>query len=611
MKLRNYLIKGLLALAAFFSMLGVANSQNLIWQGNICWQNVSSYDVVRVHFQPTNNSWWDTNMTVNGRTIASVGNGSSYSGYTEVPGSGISLGWVKVGCGAAFGLCASYRPSLNTGQCNPVFEDTGISPTEGYFWFEGAKYVRAALSVTKSASPPYFAVGASGQSYNITISVSNGPTTQAIAVTDNLPVGITTRGPITATGGVLSGCPSAGSANLTGCTIAAGTYGPISITVPVDVTAAASSHSNIYAYNIAYASGGGPTSCANGTCQGATNNAVINAIDDSDSKPAGVPSSTDVSANDANPAGSTFTATGGSCTNPSPFNPTANTTGILSYTLPAGSQSCTVEYKLCAPAPYASICDTATLTVNLRLPSITVTKAISGTGRVSATDQFAVQILQNNAVVNNTLTSTTTGSGTVVTAGSGTTGRFTTTANTSYTLNEVASNGAILGRYTSSVNCTLDGTPLPALSLGGTITPTGSETYICTITNKPKAATLTVRQMVLGPVPVNLLPPYRFDYTGTNGWAARPLTDTALNVLVTSSTDPLTAFNTATTVSTKLPEPRWFVSVFSCNDTNAAISGNPTGVLVTAKATSITIPATYVRPGAALRCTMALGHLTP
>ncbi len=245
------------------------------------------------------------------------------------------------------------------------------------------------------------------------------------------------------------------------------------------------------------------------------------------------------------------------------------------------------------------------------LPSITVSKALSGTGRAAATDQFTVQILQDNKVVNNTSNSTTTGSGSVVNPDTGTTGGFGATANTSYTINEVGSNGAVLARYNSNVRCTLNGVAQPAFNLGGSITPTVSDAYICTITNNPKAATLTVRQMVLGPVPVNLLLPYRFDYTGTNGWTSQALINNALNALAAGSTDTLTTVNTATTVSTKLPEPRWFVSVFSCTDTNATISGNPTGVLVTAKTANITIPATYVRPGAALRCTMALGHMTP
>ena len=78
-----------------------------------------------------------------------------------------------------------------------------------------------ALTVTKSATPAVvLVVGASGQSYTITIAVANGPTTAAISVSDTLPAGVTTNGAITATGGTLSGCPGSGATSLAGCSIA-------------------------------------------------------------------------------------------------------------------------------------------------------------------------------------------------------------------------------------------------------------------------------------------------------------------------------------------------------------------------------------------------------
>jgi hypothetical protein len=81
---------------------------------------------------------------------------------------------------------------------------------------------------------------------------------------------------------------------------------------------------------------------------------------------------------------------------------------------------------------------------------------------------------------------------------------------------------------------------------------------------------------------------------------------------VSSATKTLGAFNTDTQLSITLPENRWRIGTFSCADTTAAASGNPTSTLVAAPGqTSITIPATYVRPGANLRCTLILGHTTP
>jgi hypothetical protein len=221
---------------------------------------------------------------------------------------------------------------------------------------------------------------------------------------------------------------------------------------------------------------------------------VVNAIDDTASKPPGVPTSTDVSVNDAFPSGATFTAIGGTCANISPATPTTNTTGVLNYTLPASTASCTVDYKLCAPAPYNTVCDTATLTVS---------------------------------------------------------------------------------------------------------------------SSGPKLATLTVRQAVLSPLPVNLKPPFSQTYTGDNGWTIQTVTNNDPDVANLSPTETLAANNTATTLSTRLPDARWFVNRFSCMDTSAATSGNPRGTLVSTTLSDITIPADKVLAGATLVCTLLLAHVVP
>ena len=130
------------------------------------------------------------------------------------------------------------------------------------------------LTVTKTASASPLVVGQTGQSYTITIAVTNGPTTAAITLADALPAGITTSGAITATGGTLSGCPAAGATNLTGCSIAAGAAnGNIVITVPVSVAATAANPST----NNATATGGGDPACT-GTapaCTGTVTTPVI------------------------------------------------------------------------------------------------------------------------------------------------------------------------------------------------------------------------------------------------------------------------------------------------------------------------------------------------
>ncbi|WP_196230467.1 beta strand repeat-containing protein [Variovorax paradoxus] len=116
------------------------------------------------------------------------------------------------------------------------------------------------LTTIKTAGANPMLVGASGQSYTITITVANGPTTAPITLTDALPAGITTSGPVTATGGTLSGCPAAGATNLTGCSIATGVAnGSIVITVPVTVALSAVGPSG--ATNTVNVAGGGDPLC--------------------------------------------------------------------------------------------------------------------------------------------------------------------------------------------------------------------------------------------------------------------------------------------------------------------------------------------------------------
>jgi hypothetical protein len=134
----------------------------------------------------------------------------------------------------------------------------------------------------------------------------------------------------------------------------------------------------------------------------------------------------------------------------------------------------------------------------------------------------------------------------------------------------------------------------------------------CTFTNAPGMA-LSLTQLIIAPFPINLPPPFTFNYTINNGWPVvpQPLTTSKFNVPVSTATTPLTASNVDTTMSTVLPDARWFVSSFVCVDTNAAITNNPTGTLVRVVGTSITIPAANVRPGSALKCTLTMGHKVP
>ena len=271
MKFRSLLSTVLLALLAYFGLFSSAQAQNYgPWQ-SVCWgTNWSNYAQVQVSFTGTDcGSDYRSNMTVNGSTMAEVGNGSCNNGSVTVSGSsGVSLGWVYVGHSQNWPFIAAWNPSISY-SCNPVYEDTGRAPTEGYFSFQVRSILNPTLSVSKSANPYTLKVGASGQYYYIYIGVSNGPTTAAISIADTLPSGFTTSGAISATGGTIYGCPAANASNLSGCTIAAGAYGPITITIPVNISSAAGS----YATNYAYVYGGGDPNC-NGGCVGGTTNPV-------------------------------------------------------------------------------------------------------------------------------------------------------------------------------------------------------------------------------------------------------------------------------------------------------------------------------------------------
>ena len=148
---------------------------------------------------------------------------------------------------------------------------------------------------------------------------------------------------------------------------------------------------------------------------------------------------------------------------------------------------------------------------------------------------------------------------------------------------------------------------------GAAFTPAYGDVLDCTVTNTAKPSTLTLTQLVISPFPVNLAPPFTFNYSINNGWPVQPqpLTTTKFNVPVSTVARTLAASNTATTLSTSLPDTRWFVSSFACTDSNAAITGNPTGNLVRVLNPSVTIPAGNVRAGSALKCTLIVGHYTP
>ena len=145
-------------------------------------------------------------------------------------------------------------------------------------------------------------------------------------------------------------------------------------------------------------------------------NVLVNSVSDTASKTINLPSTTNVSTNDIYPTGSTFFSTGGTCAGRSPTTAgTANTTGIMSYTSPATvGATCTVIYRVCAPAPNTTLCDDATLTVTGAAPAASVmvsktdSKAVTAAG---STNTYVVRLRNdgpdaaNNAVLTDVVVS--------------------------------------------------------------------------------------------------------------------------------------------------------------------------------------------------------------
>jgi putative flippase GtrA len=129
---------------------------------------------------------------------------------------------------------------------------------------------------------------------------------------------------------------------------------------------------------------------------------------------------------------------------------------------------------------------------------------------------------------------------------------------------------------------------------------------VCTFTNVPTPATLTVTQRVVVTAPATFNPPVTLSYTGNNGWAFQQVSNMAVNAVTKGVTQTLMALNVPTTLTVALPtsETGWSLVSIRCTDTNAAASGNPLPPTLLASSTTnpVTIPANYVVAKAALQC---------
>ncbi|GAA3680175.1 hypothetical protein GCM10022237_44190 [Nocardioides ginsengisoli] len=137
-------------------------------------------------------------------------------------------------------------------------------------------------------------------------------------------------------------------------------------------------------------------------------------------------------------------------------------------------------------------------TVEFRWPRITLVKAL-GSARVRTADQFTVAIRTGSGtgtVVSDPSAATTTGSGSTVTAGTGTTGAYVGRSGTTYYLTESGAGVTDLSRYDATLTCVdatgaTSGLPNGAAYTGSnSVVPATGAKITCTITNTAKPPTL-------------------------------------------------------------------------------------------------------------------------
>ena len=155
---------------------------------------------------------------------------------------------------------------------------------------------------------------------------------------------------------------------------------------------------------------------------------------------------------------------------------TGNTVAITSNTttvnIPTGNMQAGAAY-------------TCTFT-NTKNPTLSLQKAMGGSGRVAPTDQFTLSGTGPGAPA----AQVTTGSGTAVTSPAY---AFTGTVGAAYTLNEAmaAGSASTLGFYNQAVACTNTGSTVVSgfTTLPINVTPVAGDAISCTVTNSPKTTT--------------------------------------------------------------------------------------------------------------------------
>ncbi len=542
----------------------------------------------------------------------------------------------------------SYYPPSWVPACTLAWDDGGGGIPEGFLTLNGTLKTPA-LSLGKTASSSTFTRLASGQSYTLTITVTSGPTTGSISISDSLPAGITTSGAVaidSTNSGKLSGCPAAGATNLTGCTVATGAVTPIVITVPVNVSLSTAASVT----NTASISGGGDAACTgSGVCQSNITTSVVappsptmvinkslgsSRVNSADQFTVQILNAGNVVNNTANStttgAGSTvvsgtsgtFTAVAGTAytlneagsggANLGQYQSTITCTdsaGIQTGLPSSAAFSASTGHTL---TPVAGAKISCTITNTAKSASLSLSKAVGGNGRAKAGDQFVLALKTGGVNGTAVASTTTTGTGTTAT---GSAGLAPTTAGTAYTLTEAASAGANLGQYSSTLTCTDSAgiqTGLPSAvaysaSTGLTLTPVAGAQISCTITNTPKLPSITLDQIVSGGIAL----PASYSYSGTNGWSTQNVGSTVAGVAGTATpVQSLTAFATDTTITPALPAGLKINNAY-CTDSNYLNDGNSGGTFGSFTDGSFSIAAANLPAGAVLVCHTVIGFSNP
>ena len=158
---------------------------------------------------------------------------------------------------------------------------------------------------------------------------------------------------------------------------------------------------------------------------------------------------------------------------------------------------------------------TCTITNTANTPTITLQKALAGTGRIAATDQFLLHATGTGAPA----AVTTTGSGTAVTSAAMT---FNATAGSSYVLNEAMAAGSASGlaQYLASAACTNSnslGTNVSGiLTVPINLTIAPGDGITCVISNRPVIVGLTIDKTASTAGPVNVGDTIVYSYLVTN-----------------------------------------------------------------------------------------------